>query len=142
MKIIIILAALTLCSISYSDIDTQIAKYNTNRYFKEPQKEIDIEAIYNLSEAKIPYLIELCEKGNKTVKKDVSYYLADMIYTYGEYDQNKNIYEFDTGFKFISYNKTRNNAVALIEQIYKKSGQEIFDLMRQNDEYYDYRSLR
>jgi len=30
----------------------------------------------------------------------------------------------------------------LIEQIYKKSGQEIFDLMRQNDEYYDYRSLR
>ncbi len=142
MKIIIILAALTLCSISYSDIDTQIAKYNTNRYFKEPQKEIDIEAIYNLSEAKIPYLIELCEKGNKTVKKDVSYYLADMIYTYGEYDQNKDIYEFDTGFKFISYNKTRNNAVALIEQIYKKSGQEIFDLMRQNDEYYDYRSLR
>lgn len=126
-KIIIILAAITLCAVSYSDIDTQIAKYNTRRYFIEGEKDIDIAAIYSLSEANTPYLLELYEKGSDEVKKETAYYLRDLIIRNGVYDINKDEYKFDTHFNLISYNTTRQRGIALINQTYEKYGKALLE---------------
>lgn len=131
MKIIIILTALTLCAVSYTDIDTRVAKYNTERYFSEGEKEIDIFTILELSDAKIPYLIKLYENGDTATKDLLKHEMPYIIRTKSHYNDDPKKLVFDKDFNLISFNLTDYRNVVLLEDFYGR-------LIENNDEIYKY----
>lgn len=131
MKIIIILTALTLCAVSYMDIDTQVAKYNTERYFSEGEKEIDIYTILWLSDSNIPYLIKLYEDGNMETKDLLKHEIPYIIRAKSYNNDDPKQVVFDKDFNLISFNLTDYRNVILLEDFYGR-------LIENNDETFKY----
>ena len=70
MKIAVLTALILACVASWADVNTVIARYNVTAYQTGKLETIDIDTIWFLGDAAIPYVAQLTEDENELVAED------------------------------------------------------------------------
>ncbi len=129
LKLAALITAVVLTGVSYLDVDTQIARYNTASYRNGDTAKLDVATIGNLSAASIPYLMELYNGGNREQSILAGYFLVNSVVRYGDYDYENESWSFNTDFSPISYNRAAVNGKKLLVGFY--------DELKRNPELYN-----
>lgn len=114
MQPIIIICSAIFITLSFADIDAQIAKYNINAYESGQLDSLDVEAIANLSDSAVSYTAELISSDDAEIsKKSVRVIAKTVTENYGDeiiYRDNSfsvNQYAYD----FRQYNYSKSKAI-------------------------------
>ncbi|MBO5746174.1 MAG: DUF4173 domain-containing protein, partial [Clostridia bacterium] len=60
------------CALSLTNVDGFIAKYNVDRYIEGSLKTVDVDALYELSDAATPEMVRLAKELDKRLGTDIS----------------------------------------------------------------------
>ncbi len=86
---VVAVALIGLATIWY-DVDSVIAKYNTEAYFSGKLDEVDVDTIAHLSDSAVPYLLELSEADNEYVAYTAREELESRFWSYYSVDSDEN----------------------------------------------------
>ena len=76
VKATLVTAGIIVLLLGTVNVNAVCAKYNYEAYKHKTTKNIDVEAMYNLGDEGIPYLVKLACIKDKNVANDAKYYLA------------------------------------------------------------------
>lgn len=76
VKTTLVTAGVIVLLLGTVNVNGVCAKYNYDAYKSRATDKIDVEAMYNLGDEGVPYLIKLACSKNKDVASDAQYYLA------------------------------------------------------------------
>lgn len=123
IKTALITACCIVLTLGSANVEAVCAKYNYEAYKTQKLETIDIEALYNLGDEGIPYIIKLGGSKDKDTALKARQYLAK-AYLYDYYDNMENAENFtlsdlkanqkDSGFYY--FNIPRHNAY---DKLYK-----------------------
>ena len=126
IKPVIIICSAIFIALTFADIDTRIADYNINAYNSGKIEDLDVEAIANLSESAVPYLIDLTESDDKNIAEEAKDELAMIIIDNEDLllnEKNTAVIQSDESRNFRAYNLTKQIAFNSIKQYYKNLSQ-------------------
>ncbi len=64
----VVLSALILCAaVSWTDVDTQVARYNTNAYLNGQMETVDVDYLNSLGDGAVPYIAILAEDAQDKI---------------------------------------------------------------------------
>ena len=132
MQPIIIICAVIFIALTFADIDRIAADYNINAYTSGKLEMLDVEAIADMSDSAVPYLISLTQSKDEKIAEEAKYQLFDRIYyQYELYDDSKQEDFFrNKGFDFRVYNKSEYAANKAEKKFYNSlSGAEKEELI-------------
>ena len=84
MRVALVTAATVLALLGLFNVNSIIGWYNYNAYIKGELKTIDVNAIYDLGDEGVPYLVKLTNDTDLAVSDTAKQRLKN-AYTYGEY---------------------------------------------------------
>lgn len=124
MQPVIIICSVIFMCLAYSNVDMQIAKYNTEAYTSGKFDEIDISHIKDLSPAGVPYLIELTQCDDHIVSKQAKTAVAMALqeqFGFAFDEDNKKLfpkvtYERESDLRI--YNLDKENAKKQLAEYY------------------------
>jgi len=79
LKVAIIASACVLCVLGVVNVNRFIAEYNYNAYKTEKLADIDVNAIYELGEEGVPYLIALTKDEDEDVSESAKEYIDIIV---------------------------------------------------------------
>ena len=130
-RVALISAATVLTMLGIFNINTVIADYNYTAYINGKLETVDVNAIYDLGDEGIPYLIKLADDENFNVS-DNAKRLLKSVYKGGEYYEsfyNENGY-YDLGKKcykgFGDFSFSKNKAYKYLDE-YAKTNPDVLD---------------
>lgn len=136
MQPIIIICSAMFIALSFSDIDSMIAKYNIDAYNSGRIASLDLESIGNLSDSSLEYVDQLIDSDDAEISRDAMSLVANKLaFNYDEYmDQEK------TGLldNLRHYNLTQHKAELVFDD--SKYSQQIYataKLYNSGDYYYN-----
>ncbi|MCM1286114.1 MAG: DUF4173 domain-containing protein [Acetobacter sp.] len=128
MQSVVIICSAIFIALGFVNIDARIADYNIKAYNDGKIKNLDVEYIADLSDSAVPYLMELSESENETIKNSSRFWIyKNMKYTFlDEFisveDFNKVKLKATTDFR--EYNLSRNKAEKLYIEFFKSLSKE------------------
>ena len=116
VKTAIITAGIILSLLGIFNVKAVVANYNYNAYVSGQMKTIDTEAMYDLGDEGVPYLVKLALNGDVEAKLWVeTHIVAEHYYYYGpSYDMGKKRYE-----GIGEFNIARQRAYNALEEYYQ-----------------------
>ncbi len=93
IKTALIAACLIILTLGIANVNSVCARYNYESYKAERLETIDIEALYNLGDEGIPYIIKLGASKDKDIALKSQHYLAK-AYLYDYFDNIENFDDF------------------------------------------------
>lgn len=93
VKTALIAAGIIVLVLGTANVNSVCARYNYEAYKEKTLKSIDVEAMYNLGDEGIPYIVRLACSKNKDVAQEAQRYLAE-AYLYDYFDDMENASKF------------------------------------------------
>ncbi|MGN1080753.1 MAG: DUF4153 domain-containing protein, partial [Acutalibacteraceae bacterium] len=118
----LIAAALILLVLGFGNINGFVAKYNYTAYKNGSLPEIDVETIYRMGDAGVPYLISLASDENKKVSEDAEEWLEcrfEELYDTCRENGNKTYKKTKDSLK--GWNLTRERAYGSFDEYIEKN---------------------
>lgn len=75
MQSVVLICSVIFIALGFVNIDARIADYNIKAYNDGRIKNLDVEYIAKLSDSAVPYLIELSDSENETIKNSARFWL-------------------------------------------------------------------
>lgn len=99
-RILVSITILVILGVSYGNIDGVIAKYNIQRYESGTLKELDYEALCQLSDGAVPHLYGYYKR---TTDQDLKQVLKEELLggLVEEYDNNGEVTSYDTAWEYV-----------------------------------------
>ena len=117
MKAAVIAVAILGLVTAWADIDTVIARYNTEAYFSGKLSTVDVSTLGELSDASVPYLLRLAkESKDDIIASDARYCLTERLAKYCDLWQAEETGAYTLTDKptLSGFNLTRNRAQKLL----------------------------
>lgn len=89
--------ALLSVGVAFADVDTTVARYNTEAYMSGVLQEIDIYYLSTLDSASVPYLVKLMDCEDQTVAQSAATTLFRKAMLYGNVDKDSLSFESQNG---------------------------------------------
>ena len=128
MQYIIIICSVIFLALSFADIDAKIAEYNINAYTSGELQRLDVEAIAELSDSAVPYLVKLAKSDDKKIAKKAQKELSERTFLYSNLTLNEDETELvvydDEKDDFRSFNRARVNAEKCVINYYSSLSDE------------------
>ncbi|MBR4241178.1 MAG: DUF4173 domain-containing protein, partial [Eubacterium sp.] len=121
MQSIIIICAVIFIALTFSDIDRISAEYNINAYNSGKIENLDVEAISDMSDSAVPYLIELTKSKDEKISKKAKEEVAKNIFYYSDLslgDDNKTLRIWDDAKDFRAYNRAKLNSLNMMKEYF------------------------
>lgn len=130
MQSIIVICSAMFIALSFSNVDAIVAKYNIESFQKGVVNTLDLEAIADLSDSGVPYLVKLA-KEDSPVGNDAKEKLKSLIaYTYAdEFKVTINSLKLEESKEFKKLNYAHTSALHEIYSYYgtlDEQGQKVF----------------
>ena len=93
VKTAMIAAGIIVLVLGTANVNSVCARYNYEAYKEKTLKSIDVEAMYNLGDEGIPYIVRLACSKNKDVSQEAQRYLAE-AYLYDYFDDMETVSKF------------------------------------------------
>lgn len=93
IKTALITAGCILLVLGTANVDSICAKYNYESYMKDRLETIDVDALYNLGDEGIPYIVKLASCNREGAAREAQKYLAQ-AYLYDYFDDMENAENF------------------------------------------------
>lgn len=127
MQPIIVTCSALFIALSFSNVDAQIARYNVNAYESGKIDKLDVQALGNLSDSAVPYILDLAKDDDKKISAEAMRVIANKIddvdgwleYSYADYlkfFEDRLEYSPDNDIR--SFNIAKNGAVSAIYEYY------------------------
>ncbi|MBQ9126805.1 MAG: DUF4173 domain-containing protein, partial [Thermoguttaceae bacterium] len=116
MKATVVTVALVGLVVSYTDVDTFIARYNVTAYEQGALEELDIDTLRELSDGAVPYLVELWDDRTAENKDELTDALYHRLYDYWERDYDNDTFYFNKTPDFRGYNVDEARARAMLRE--------------------------
>ncbi len=142
LKVAILTSACVLCVLGTVNVNGFIAEYNYTAYKQKKLEDIDVNAIYELGDEGVPYLVALTKDKDKTVKETAEGYIEDLINyeTYHKIERNEKTHKYEITKRRYDeigqYSIARSRAYKAIENYINKNP-EVLEY-RYSEEQYDY----
>jgi len=85
VKVALVTAGCIVLTLGVVNVNAACAEYNYESYRLGKLDTVDVEALYNLGDEGIPYLVKLAEGNDETLSRAAEYYLAQ-AYVYDYFD--------------------------------------------------------
>lgn len=120
MQPIIIICSIIFIALTFADIDRIAADYNINAYTSGTLEKLDVQAISDMSDSAVPYLIELTENKDKKISEKAKEEVAKKIF-YGDLslsDDKKTLKLYDDAKDFRAYNRAKLNSLNMMKEYF------------------------
>lgn len=132
MQPIIIVCSVIFMALAFSNVDAKIAEYNINAYESGQIENLDIDALANMSDSSIPYVVELMNSKDDEVAKKAARTVVE-LYNYTYTDDEKN--------DLRSFNLAHKKAVLYVKDTPHKLLDNILEITKKAD-WYEYNEER
>ena len=75
MRPVVLAAAIIVMLVGFADVDATIARYNIYAYQSGKLSDIDVEELMHLDDSAVPYMIDLLDDQDETVRKAIRLHL-------------------------------------------------------------------
>ena len=75
MRPVVLAAAIIVMLVGFADVDATIARYNIYAYQSGKLSSIDVEELMHLDDSAVPYMIDLLDDQDETVRKAIRLHL-------------------------------------------------------------------
>lgn len=119
MKVAVIAATVIVLGLSFANVDRLVASYNVRAYQTGKLDSIDVPSLNVLSDASVPYLIELLDDTNPSVAREAK---SDLIHRANRHFENPRWIDGNIQFRpksgrdLRSYNTVSAQAARLIQE--------------------------
>lgn len=138
VKTALITAGCVVLLLGTVNVNRVCAWYNYDSYMSGRLKSVDVEAMYNLGDEGIPYVVKLAADKDPTVAKSAKKYLRNACL----YDYFKNVKSTE-GFTLDQLQKNeRDSGVSYFSIPRKVAYDSLYDFLKQNPDFSEYCKLK
>lgn len=123
MKITVVTATVILLALSFANVDRIVASYNVRAYQNGWLDSIDVETVSELSDAAVPYLLELLDDPNPEVVREARSSLQERSLWLGVVEHGEDradVHLSERGYDLRGFNIVDAQARALLHENYAR----------------------